>query len=837
MLRKTLVLDTSAIINQPNIFTLLENTSFVIPLEVLEELDNAKVKNDATGFNSRRAIRVIDEIRDGDDLIAGVEFGKGNILTVSTESNLALIPPVFAPSTDTKIISVAKKHSNEDFSTTLVSADIAMRIKANAIGVESASDDEILFGREDIVYSGCKVIDISSESMSEFYQLGFIICISAGLYQNQSVILKSYDGSSALGRVVGGKIVKLRGEQNILGVCAKNKEQRFALEYLLDKDVSMVSVAGLAGSGKTILAIISAMYMLEKNMYEKIVLCRPAVSMSTNIGALPGPQPLDAKILTPTGWTTMGQLEVGSKVITRNGTAANVIGIFPKGNKSVYKISTNDGCSTEACDDHLWQTETYEERKRWKGSSIKTTKEISLTLSANNGMLNHYLPRNKSVHFDSKELPIKPYLLGAMLGDGSISDHITFYNTDEDIISRVRFEAGTLGCKLTFDGGIGYTISGNHGYNKTARPVQITDIKTGLIQKYQSIGSALADNQTIKRSTLHSRCSNSRIVGDKKYEFLPLENRWQNILKEELYKLGLQSMHAWNKFIPAKYKYESSVNDRIELLRGLMDTDGTIKKNGEASFCTISKQLALDVIEVVKSLGGRSVLRSRDRTGNEVSKPTLSSGRIIKANYMSYEFNISLPTDINPFFTARKASRHKCHHIVDSKIKSIEYIGEKEVQCILIDHPEHLYITDDFIVTHNTKEEKLQPWAQPIFDNLKHAMKCSDTYLNLLMEKGKIEMESLSFIRGRTFPNTILIVDEAQNTTTSEMKAIITRMGENSKLIITGDLDQIDSPKLDIYSSGLSVVANKFKNSELAAHITLQKTERSDLAALAAKLL
>ncbi len=105
------------------------------------------------------------------------------------------------------------------------------------------------------------------------------------------------------------------------------------------------------------------------------------------------------------------------------------------------------------------------------------------------------------------------------------------------------------------------------------------------------------------------------------------------------------------------------------------------------------------------------------------------------------------------------------------------------------------------------------------------------------MEKKKIEIASLSYIRGRTFPNTIVIVDEAQNSNPSEMKAIITRMGDKSKLIITGDLEQIDSPKLDIYSSGLSIVANKFKQSPLAAHITLQKTERSELAALAAKLL
>jgi PhoH-like ATPase len=116
-------------------------------------------------------------------------------------------------------------------------------------------------------------------------------------------------------------------------------------------------------------------------------------------------------------------------------------------------------------------------------------------------------------------------------------------------------------------------------------------------------------------------------------------------------------------------------------------------------------------------------------------------------------------------------------------------------------------------------------------------MKCSDVFISLLMEKGKLEIESLSYIRGRTFPNTVLIVDEAQNSTSSEMKAVITRMGEKSKLIITGDLEQIDSPKLDIYSSGLATVVNKFKNSDLAAHITLLKSERSELAALAAKLL
>jgi len=427
MNKNILVLDTSSVINHPNIFMLLEDTTFIIPIEVLEELDNAKAKNDAAGFNARKANRMIDEIRAGRSLTDGVTFGKKNFLKVSMESDLSLVPSVFSQNIDSKIISVAKKYEEESLYVKLVSADISLRLKSNSIGIDSVSDDELLFGKEDLLYSGCKVINTEPENIADFYRDGYVSHTRVDLYPNQAVILKSGDSSSAIGVVKGSKIVKLRAdkkESSIMGISPKNKEQRFAMEYLLDQDIPMVTIAGVAGTGKTMFAAIAAMHMLDKGMYDKLVICRPAVSVSAGIGFLPG-----------------------------------------------------------------------------------------------------------------------------------------------------------------------------------------------------------------------------------------------------------------------------------------------------------------------------------------------------------------------------------------------------------------------------TKLEKLQPWIQPIFDNLKHIMKCSDMYLNLLIEKGKIEVESLSYIRGRTFPNTIMIIDEAQNSTPSEMKAVITRMGEKSKLVITGDLEQIDSPKIDIYSSGLSTVVNKFKQTELSAHITLQKTERSELAALAAKLL
>ena len=120
MNKNILVLDTSSVINHPNIFMLLEDTTFIIPIEVLEELDNAKAKNDAAGFNARKANRMIDEIRAGRSLTDGVTFGKRNFLKVSMESDLSLVPSVFSQNVDSKIISVAKKYEEESLYVKLV---------------------------------------------------------------------------------------------------------------------------------------------------------------------------------------------------------------------------------------------------------------------------------------------------------------------------------------------------------------------------------------------------------------------------------------------------------------------------------------------------------------------------------------------------------------------------------------------------------------------------------------------------------------------------------------------------------------------------------------------
>jgi PhoH-like ATPase len=136
-----------------------------------------------------------------------------------------------------------------------------------------------------------------------------------------------------------------------------------------------------------------------------------------------------------------------------------------------------------------------------------------------------------------------------------------------------------------------------------------------------------------------------------------------------------------------------------------------------------------------------------------------------------------------------------------------------------------------------TLEEKMAPWLAPIQDNLKFLMGNDRVTLEMYMEKGIIEIEALTYIRGRSIADAFIIIDEAQNLSIHELKTIVTRVGENTKIILTGDIEQIDTVYLDATTNGLSYAVEKFKYYDLAGHVTLKKGERSKVATLAAKVL
>jgi PhoH-like ATPase len=136
-----------------------------------------------------------------------------------------------------------------------------------------------------------------------------------------------------------------------------------------------------------------------------------------------------------------------------------------------------------------------------------------------------------------------------------------------------------------------------------------------------------------------------------------------------------------------------------------------------------------------------------------------------------------------------------------------------------------------------TEQEKMKPWLRPINDALHHLLGKDKRTVDMLFEQGTVEIEALTYIRGRSIPNCYMIVDEAQNLSVPEMKAVVTRMGPGSKLVVTGDIEQIDNHRFDSHTNGLAYLVEKMKGQQVAGHITLIKGERSELATIAAEIL
>lgn len=529
----------------------------------------------------------------------------------------------------------------------------------------------------------------------------------------------------------------------------------------------------------------------------KLILSRPVVEAGEHLGHLPGPQPLDAKVLTPNGWKTMGETKIGDEVIGRDGIPTKVLGVYPKGEKDTYKVTTFDGTSTTCCVDHLWYTKTKEEKNEKKQGKIRVTKDIICDLK--NG-IKHFIPRNEAVHFNKKDLPISPYTLGVLLGDGCVtSKHVRFVNADQEIVDRVNDEIKEIGlycqkAKKQYSKACVYTLSSTEGFWEGSKPVKITDVNTKDVFCFPRNKNAL-EFAGCKYKTLATRIFGKRTVNGLKYE--KYGEPWRNPVLKFLKDYDLHGKKAWEKFIPDNYKY-SSIKDRIDVIRGLLDTDGACRLDGGVKFYTTSFKLAEDVVEIIRSLGGKAKLKIRDRRSEK--------NRNIVARRVLYVISISMPKEINPFFLKRKAERFKGKNVSNIEITSIEKIGHEKVQCIKVDNPEHLYLTDNFIVTHNTFEEKIAPYLIPLmhcFDDL-----VGKDSLNRELLDNNLEFLPIAYCRGITFKNCVAILDEAQNATKTQIKLFLTRLGMNAKVIITGDPFQTDiGPR-----SGLMEVVDSLKD-------------------------
>jgi phosphate starvation-inducible PhoH-like protein len=512
---------------------------------------------------------------------------------------------------------------------------------------------------------------------------------------------------------------------------------------------------GPAGTGKTYLAMAKAVQALQAKQINRIILTRPAVEAGERLGFLPGTlnekidpylrplydalhdmldpesiprlmqagtievaplaymrgraQPLTAKVLTPDGWRPIGELAVGDLVTGSDGLPTPVLGVYPQGRKPVYRVTTQDGASTQACGEHLWTVRTPDDGSHGRPARVVQTQDMIGRLRRGN-VHRFELPLVQPVEFPARDVPIDPYALGLLLGDGCLTTTTTpaFATADPELAEAL--EAALPAIELVRKNEVDYVlrhVDGGRGGVITANPVTAA-----------------------------------------------------------LRELGLAGTRSDTKFVPEAYRFNSGAV-RLAVLQGVLDSDGgPVTQSGRTcrvQYTTCSERLRDDVVFLVRSLGGVAYWRRRPAAGR---KPGLARGRAVHHRRDAFILDIRLPEAVEPFRLERKREAYALGGSGRPKrfVHSIEPEGEAETVCIQVAAEDSLYVTDDLIVTHNTLNDAF------------------------------------------------IILDEAQNTTAEQMKMFLTRLGFGSKIVVTGDVTQVDLPSGA--TSGLRIVREILRDVE-----------------------
>jgi phosphate starvation-inducible protein PhoH and related proteins len=459
----------------------------------------------------------------------------------------------------------------------------------------------------------------------------------------------------------------------------------------IDKHTIVFGI-GPAGTGKTYLAMAKAVQALQAKEVTRIILTRPAVEAGERLGFLPGTlyekidpylrplydalhdmidpdsiprlmasgtievaplaymrgraQPVFTKVLTPDGFRPIGQLRVGDLVVGSNGEPTPVLGVFPQGQKDIYRVTAQDGASTLCCGEHLWTVRTASDKRRDRPWRVLETREMIGNLRSGHARRYELPLLTAPVCLPEVPIVMEPHALGVVLGDGCVA-------------------GGTLPALAMPDPELVETPHGARG------------------------NAVLDQVRTV---------------------------------------------------VPEDYLYNTA-EVRIAVLQGLLDSDGGLvtqtSRSCRIQFTSMSRVLRENVVELVRSLGGVAYSRTGD-------------GETI---------DIRLPEGVEPFRLADK--RDEYHAAGGGErpmrfIDRIEPMGREETVCIQVAAADSLYVTEDYLLTHNTLNDAF------------------------------------------------IILDEAQNTSAEQMKMFLTRLGFGSKVVVTGDVTQVDLPGGT--ESGLRVV-------------------------------
>ena len=349
-------------------------------------------------------------------------------------------------------------------------------------------------------------------------------------------------------------------------------------------------------------------------------------------------QPLDARVLTPGGWTTMGELRVGDELASVDGRPSRVEGLFPQGRKQVYRVTFADGRSAECCDEHLWRVHC----RHWTSPRVISTAELTALLSRERYQNRVWIETFAGDFGTDENLPLDPWLLGLLLGDGCLGAGSLRFSTAEPAVVGQVAEAAGVGLTVVPAGGYDYRITQAGGAHRKgvqgANPNPVTQALRGL---------------------------------------------------------GLWGVRSHGKFIPPIYLNATRAS-RQRLLNGLLDSDGWVESFGAIRFATSSERLATDVVALVRSLGGTASYTAK--------RPSYTHKGERRAGRTSYVCNLQHADAAEWFTLDAKRSRLAAGRRRQRRLNVVSVTPTRtaECQCIAVSHPARLYVTDDYVVTHNT---------------------------------------------------------------------------------------------------------------------------------------
>ena len=292
--RKTFILDTSVLLYDKIAIHSFPDSDVVIPLVVLDELDRFKEKVGVVGESARYVNRYLDELRSLGEIHKGITINNNQTIRVEVNHN-GHVPEGLCPDhADNRIIGLAVCLSNKIKNpVTLITKDINFRVKCDALGIaaEDYYKDRIV-GSQSQIYTGYADIDLDRDTVDDFFEKGRILVdddLKDKLFENQFIVAKCSEGNSFLARYSRNHLVPLSAKSwHGVEIMPRNKEQKFATELLLRDDIPMVTLTGIAGSGKTYLTLMAALSGLNEKKYDRIIITRTMQTVGKEIGFLPG---------------------------------------------------------------------------------------------------------------------------------------------------------------------------------------------------------------------------------------------------------------------------------------------------------------------------------------------------------------------------------------------------------------------------------------------------------------------------------------------------------------------------------------------------------------------